>query len=280
MKKRYCSTSGILGILLGIIMLTSCSSPKKVAYFQDINDVVLTRYVDPVQIKVEPGDKLSIIIKTKDKALSDLFNLTVVSSHLGQRTGSNNGITSRTYMTENEGVSDYTVTPEGTIDFPVLGTLKIAGMTRSELSGFIKGELMGRKLVSDPPVVTVEFLSAGFSVMGEVNRPGKYNINLDEINILDALSMAGDLTIQGQRDNVAVVRREADGIHKYRVDLTNLEEMVNSPAYYLKQGDVVYVEPNNVRKRQTTVNGNNVLSTSFWVSVASLLTSIAVLIFK
>lgn len=261
-------------------MMMSCSSPKKVAYFQDINDAVLTQYVTPVQIKVEPGDKLSIIVKSKDKTLSDLFNLTAVSSHLGQRTGSGDGIISRNYISESEGVSDYTVTPEGTIDFPVLGTLKIAGMTRSELAGFIKGELMGRNLVSDPPVVTVEFLSAGFSVMGEVNRPGKYSINLDEINILDALSMAGDLTIQGQRENVTVVRREADGIHTYRLDLTNLGQMVNSPAYYLKQGDVVYVEPNNVRKRQTTVNGNNVLSTSFWVSVASLLTSIAVLIFK
>ena len=169
--------------------------------------------------------------------------------------------------------------PDGTIDFPVLGKLKIEGMTRSELAGFIKGELMGKELVKDP-VVTVEFLNTGFSVMGEVNNAGRFDINKDQLNILEALSLAGDLTIQGQRENVAVVRTDRDGVHTYRVDLTNFVELTKSPAYYIKQGDVIYVEPNGVRKRQATVNGNNVLSASFWVSVASLLTSVAVLIFK
>lgn len=168
---------------------------------------------------------------------------------------------------------------EGTIDFPVLGVLKVEGMSRSELAGFVKGELIGRELVKDP-VVTVEFLNTGFSVMGEVNRTGRYDINKDRLNILEALSLAGDLTIQGQRENVIVVREEKDGIHTYRVDLTNFKSLSSSPAYYIKQGDIIYVEPNSVRKRQTTVNGNNILSAGFWVSVASLLTSVAVLVFK
>ncbi len=152
-------------------------------------------------------------------------------------------------------------------------------MTRGELAAFIKGELMGRELVKDP-VVTVEFLSAGFSVMGEVNRPGKFNFNKDQLTILEAIAMAGDLGIQGKRENVAIVRHEVDGVHTYRVDLTNFSELVKSPAYYVRQDDVIYVEPNNVKKRQTTANGNNLISAGFWVSLASVLASIAVLIFK
>ena len=110
--------------------------------------------------------------------------------------------------------------------------------------------------------------------------PGRYDVNLDQFTIFDAISLAGDLTIQGQRKNVKVLRKEADGIHTYVVDLTDMAKTMSSPAYYLKQGDLVYVEPNGVKKRQTTVNGNTALSASFWVSVASLLTSVAVLIFK
>ena len=169
--------------------------------------------------------------------------------------------------------------PDGDIDFPVLGKLHIAGMTRSELAGYIKGELMGRDLVKDP-VVTVEFLNTGVSVLGEVKQPGRYDMNVDELTILDAIALAGDLDIQGQRENVKVVRREADGLHTYQVDLTDMRNLVASPAYYLQQDDIIYVEPNGVKKRQTTVNGNTALSASFWVSVASLLTSVAVLIFK
>lgn len=131
---------------------------------------------------------------------------------------------------------------------------------------------MGQNLVKDP-VVTVEFLNVGFSVMGEVASPGRYDLNKDKINVLEALSLAGDMTIQGQRENVMLIREDKTGIHSYRLDMTNLSELAKSPAFYIRQGDVIYVEPNDVRKRQTTANGNNVLSASFWVSVASLLTS-------
>lgn len=259
-------------------MVVSCSAPKNLAYFQDVTETVIP--VSPSEVRVAPHDKLSIIVKSKDPALSSLFNLTVASDRLGLDVPtSGTGSTLRSFSATSEGISTYTVAPDGTIDFPVLGKLKIEGMTRSELAGFIKGELMGKELVKDP-VVTVEFLNTGFSVMGEVNNAGRFDINKDQLNILEALSLAGDLTIQGQRENVAVVRTDKDGVHTYRVDLTNFVELTKSPAYYIKQGDVIYVEPNGVRKRQATVNGNNVLSASFWVSVASLLTSVAVLIFK
>lgn len=260
MKSKFLKGVAAFSISLVLLGSTGCSAPKNVTYFQDLTGAVHTM-PSGVQIKVEPADKLRIIIKTKDPQLVNLFNLTLP----GDRPG--------------DGYSDYTVTPEGTIDFPVLGILKVEGMTRGELAAFIKGELMGRELVKDP-VVTVEFLSAGFSVMGEVNRPGKFNFNKDQLTILEAIAMAGDLGIQGKRENVAIVRHEADGVHTYRVDLTNFSELVKSPAYYVRQDDVIYVEPNNVKKRQTTANGNNLISAGFWVSLASVLASIAVLIFK
>lgn len=252
----------------------SCSTPKDVAYFQNINETTLPLSPSEGQIRIEPFDKISIIIKSKDPALSELFNLSVNTMRVGQSGSIQSGnVQTRSYVNGYEGMGNYTVTPSGDIDFPVLGTLHVEGMTRSELAAFIKGDLIGKSLVKDP-VVSVEFINVGFSVMGEVNSPGKFEINKDKLNVLEALAIAGDLDIQGRRDNITVVREGKDGIHTYRLDLTNLQELTQSPAYYIKQGDVIYVEPNDIRKRQTTANGNNILSTGFWISVASLLTSV------
>lgn len=280
MKIKNLILSCIAGFVAVSLMsvLTGCSAPKDVAYFQDVTTSTITPVSATQSIKIKPGDKISIMVKAKDAEISDLFNLGIISSRTGSSVSSTGGKT-RSYTTGNEGMGAYTVTPEGTIDFPMLGKLTVSGMSRSELAGFIKGELMGRQLVKDP-VVTVEFMNIGVSVLGEVLTPGRYDMNLDQFTILDAISLAGDLTIQGQRQNVKVLRKEADGMHTYILDLTDMAKTVSSPAYYLQQGDIVYVEPNGVKKRQTTVNGNTALSASFWVSVASLLTSVAVLIFK
>ena len=118
------------------------------------------------------------------------------------------------------------------------------------------------------------------SVLGEVNSPGTFTINNEKVNIFEALAMAGDMTVYGLRDNVRLIREDADG-HQHIITLDmNRADIVQSPYYYLQQNDIVYVEPNSVRARQSTVNGNNVRSTSFWLSLASLLTTITVLIVK
>lgn len=264
------------------ILLTACSTPKDIAYFQDLSDRMEVITTAASMIKVEPGDKLSIVVKSKDPALAELFNLNVVTSRLGQGGGSatnNNSTELRSYSTQSEGLSDYTVSAEGNIDFPILGKLHIEGMTRQEVAGYIKGELMGRNLIKDP-TVTVEFLSAGVNVLGEVNRPGRYDINKDRITILDAIALAGDLNINGQRTNVRVLREENGKVVSYIVDLTDAKGLLSSPVYYMKQNDVIYVEPNGLRKRTTVNNANNVMNASFWVSIASAIASIAVLIFK
>lgn len=260
-------------LFFSVFLMESCSTPKDVAYFQDVTEEAVV-IPNNGEIKIAPNDKLNIMVKTMDPALSALFNLTVVTDRIGETPTMSTGVgTLKTTSATSAGVSKYTVSPAGTIDFPVLGEIKVAGMTRSELAGFIKGELMGRDLAKDP-VVTVEFVNMGVSLLGEVTRPGLYDINQDKINILEAISMAGDLTLQGKRENIAVLRETNGEVRTYRVDLTNYKELSQSPVYYLQQGDVIYVEPNDMRKRQTTTNGNNIYTTGFWISVASLLTSV------
>lgn len=263
-----------------VAVAMSACTPKNISYFQDVDNTVISEMTQRKSIRVEPEDKLSIVVNSKDPALAALFNLPVMTNRLGNtQSASGTGATLRNYSGESQGMSSYTVSADGDIDFPILGKLHIEGMTRGEVAGFIKGELIGRDLVKDP-VVTVEFLNTGVSVLGEVNRPGRYDMNRDNLTLLEALGLAGDLTLQGQRENVLVMR-EVDGkMQTYRINLLNAHEMVQSPGYYLQQDDVVYVEPNDFRKRQTTNNANTALNASFWVSVASLLTSVAVLIFK
>lgn len=277
MKSTFKTLTGGATALIIALAFGACT-PKNVSYIQDFNENLVIENVKKSEIRVQPEDKLSIIVHSKDPELAALFNLPVVTNNMSQvGLTSGTGSVNRNYNASS-GLSLYTVTPRGTIDFPILGELHVGGMTRSEVSGFIKGELMGRDLMKDP-TVTVEFLNSGVSVLGEVRSPGRYDMNRDNITVLEAIALAGDLTIQGKRENVKVVREQTDGTIKvYELDLTQGNKMMESPAYYLKQNDVIYVEPTDIRKRETTVNGNSALSTGFWISAASLLTSIAVLV--
>lgn len=264
---KFCK---IIIVAASVLVLGSCSTPKQISYFQDLRpgESELTLAV-PTEIKIQPKDKLSILINSQDARLTNLFNLPIVSQQIGQENSSG---TSR-------GVSGYTVDSKGDIDFPVLGALHVQGMTREEVAAYIKKELQSHDLIKDP-VVTVEFMNLSVNVMGEVNNPGRYNIDKDHITILDALSQAGDLTIYGKREKVLVLRTEEGKQRVYGVNLCSADHLYSSPGYYLRQNDVVYVEPNDTKARQSTVNGNNVRSTSFWISLASLLTTIGVLVFK
>ena len=274
MMNRYSIVlKGVFLLLAGMFLLSSCGASKEVLYFQDLEPGKSEIMVSEVRaITVQPEDKISIIVNSRDPKLTDLFNLPYVSRQLG--------LSSKTYtIGTNQGVSGYTVDANGDIDFPVLGKVHVAGKKREEIASLIKHELVSKNLVKDP-VVTVEFLNLYISVMGEVNNPGRLSIDRDRLTVLDALSMAGDLTIYGNRSKVMVLRQEGDVQRVYSINLTSGEHVYTSPAYYLQQNDVVYVEPNNMKARQSTVNGNNVRSTSFWISLASLLTSMGVLIFK
>ncbi len=263
------SMKSILFALTVAFCAYSCASTKQISYFQDIPQGY-TEQMDVVgPITVQPDDKVSILVNSKDPELANLFNLPIITRYAGTN---NAGTTPMP-----GGVSGYTVDSEGNIDFPVLGEIRVAGLSREEIGALIKNKLISDNYVKDP-VVTVEFLNLTVSVLGEVNKPGRYNIDKDRLTLLEALGMAGDMSIYGKRENVMVVRKENGGESVYKVNLSSGKDLYTSPAYYLKQNDVVYVEPNSMRARQSTVNGNNVRSSSFWMSLASLGTTVAILI--
>ena len=253
-----------------ILLMASCDVSKRITYFQDIQEYELASSSDEQpapEIRLRPEDKISIIVNSKVPELTALFNLPYTARILGQQSD---------YIgNTNQGTSGYIIKADGTIDFPVLGAVQAAGKTRDELSVHIKSELIERNLVNDP-VVTVEFVNLQFAVMGEVKVPGSYKITRDHITLLDALSMAGDMNINGRRDNVLVLRPDDSGkLIAHIVDMRSFDSVKNSPAYYIHQNDYIYVEPNRKRANESTVNANTVQSASFWISVVSLLASVA-----
>jgi polysaccharide export outer membrane protein len=259
----------VLFLFVLVFLMSSCDVSKRITYFQDIQDhqTASGKTEQPApEIRLRPEDKISIIVNTKVPELTALFNLPYTSRILGS---------SSENTSTNHGTSGYIIRADGTIDFPVLGGIQAAGKTRDELAAFIKSELINRNLVNDP-VVTVEFINLQFAVMGEVRSPGTYKITRDHITLLDALSMAGDMSIEGKRDNVLVLRPDSSGnITAYHVDMRSFDNVKRSPAYYIHQNDYIYVEPNTKRANQSTVNANTVQSVSFWISVASFLASMA-----
>ena len=222
------------------------------------------------EIKVQPHDQLSIVVSCKEPELAQLFNLVQANKRVGQ--------TGQQQFTHSQGnVSVYTVNHSGDINFPILGDIHIAGLNREEVSEKIAKMLMDAKWVADP-VVSVEFANLHFSVVGEVNNPGAYAIGDDRITLLDAISRAGDLTEFGERE-ITVIREQDGERVKYLVDLKD-NNLFDSPAYYIRQNDVIYVRPNKAMARKAEDNPNNLKSISLWTSIASLLITIAVLVFK
>ncbi|MFR9585843.1 MAG: polysaccharide biosynthesis/export family protein [Rikenellaceae bacterium] len=253
-------------LLLSMLMfICSCSSVKNINYFQDTADGTTNVLAEVQPIRVRPEDKISIVVSSKNPALMQLVNLADANVQISGSSSSANS------------VLGYTVSKDGNIEFPVLGTIHVAGRTREEITLLIKERLISEEIVKDP-TVTVEFVNLTVSVMGEVANPGKYSIDKDKITIVDVLSMAGDMTIYGVRENVTVLRENDGEQITYKVNLLDAQSLLQSPAYYLTQNDIVYVEPNGVRARQSTVNGNTVRSTSFWLSLASFITTITILI--
>ena len=247
--------------------LVSCKTSKKVVYMQDAAHQAIETIGVNNGIVVQPKDILNIIVASKNPELAMSFNLPTYSYQAGS---------SRESYSYSQRTLGYLVDLEGSIVFPVLGTLKVSGLTREQVSEMIKQKLVQENLIKDA-IVNTEFMNFKISVLGEVRSPGTFNISDDKITLLEALGRAGDLTIYGKRDNV-LVRREKDGVVTfYRVDLRT-DALLRSPVYYLQQDDVVYVAPNNVQAAQAKINTNRNLSV--WVSLASFITSLVILIIK
>ena len=264
-----------------ICLLGSCAAPSNVAYFQNAEDIRGMSLQKEQPLRLRPKDKINILVSSADPMLVSQFNLTAATSNM-RSLGSTTAPKTTLGSTGASGTAQllaYTVDEQGDINFPVLGKVAVKGRTRQEVAEYIRLRLIERDLVRDP-IVTVEYVNLSVNILGEVNRPGRIEITKDYFTIIDAIAQAGDLTIVGQRENV-MVHREVDGEdYTYFINLCDRQEMLNSPAYYLQQNDVVYVTPTPKRRREARTSGNIFNQPAFWISLASLLTTISSLLWK
>lgn len=264
--KRTAALTGALALFF------ACATPANISYLQDVEEGTTLTPPKASSIRLQPMDQISIVVSCRDPQVAAMFNLPMYTRRIGEQASLSTGVSSGS-----TGMSGYTVKSDGTIDFPIIGSIDVAGLTREETEDLIKEKLVDSRQIKDP-VVTVEFMNLGFSVLGEVASPGRYAIDRDKFTILDALGRAGDLTINGMRENVTLLRKEGLKDQVYRINLLNGQQLYGSPAFYVQQGDIIYVTPNEKRIRESTINGNTVRSTSFWISLSSLATSVIVLI--
>lgn len=256
-------------LAIALVSLSSCKTTKKIVYFQDIEKWGETVPTQALQtLTFQPGDKISIIISSaRSPELAQQFNLSIVATQVGAKSRTN---------TSNQ-LALYTVDEKGDIDFPVIGKIHVQGTTRFQVAAKIQSLLRAGQL--NDAVVTVECYDRYVTVLGEVGRPGRINMANDHLTILEALGEVGDLTIQARRDRILVLRQEGSVSKTYYVDIRT-KDLLNSPVYNLRQNDVVIVEPNKVRSGQSTYNASNVRSIATWLSISSVLISVAILVFK
>ena len=263
MKHYFAS---FLWLTFATLLLSSCGSVKNVAYLKNSDDVDLSHSEYLYEARILPKDVLTITVSTVNPEASAPFNLIV------RPTLSN---TSATISASGGALQTYLVGNDGTIDFPVLGRLQVGGLSKAECEKMIHDKLLPFMNAAENPVVTVRMSNYKISVLGEVNRPGMFTVNNEKINIFEALAQAGDLTIYGVREKVKLIREGATGKKDIVTINLNDAQLINSPYYYLQQNDVVYVEPNKVKARNSGV-GN---TTNLWFTGTSILVSIATLLY-
>ena len=253
----------LFAILAAAAFLCSCAAQKRVWYLQDAQPYTPEQIARNGQIRIKPLDRLTIVVNSKDPELAVPFNSSSSFTSLSGTTTSASGSSS---------LQIFTVDENGTIDMPVIGKVEAKGSTRSELGRIIAEKIAAGGYINDP-TVNVEFADLKISVIGEVAHPGQFDIKRDRITIFDALAMAGDLTVYGVRNEVAVTR-EADGVRTIEyVDLTS-KDIFNSPAFYLQQNDVIYVKPNKYKAQSGEISQNR----TFYLSLVGTAISVATLI--
>ena len=252
--------------LFALVLMCSCGSQKDVPYFQNSGEVDLSRSRYLYDARIMPKDQLTITVSCIDDQAAAPFNMTVPTPYSMNNRSTYSQPMLQTYLVDND----------GNIQFPIVGLLHVGGMTKAEAEKMIEGKIKPFMAESEKPIVTVRIPGYQISVIGEVARPGTFNVSREKITILEALAQAGDLTIYGVRDRVKLIRENADG--KKRIYTKNLNDanIINSPCYNLQQNDVVYVEPNKVKARNSSVGQ----TTSLWLTSTSILVSVASLLFN
>lgn len=252
-------------ILVLLAGLSGCTSYKNVPYLQ--NPEAVNQYDKEIPLydaKIMPKDLLSITINTTDPQAAAPFNLTVQTPL--------NAANTNIYTTTQPTLQQYLVNNDGEIDFPVLGRLKVGGLTKNQAEDLIREGL--QPYLKEKPIVTVRMANYKISVLGEVARPGSFTVSNEKVNVLEALAMAGDMTVYGVRTDVKLIREDATGKREIiPLDLTK-SDLVLSPYFYLKQNDILYVTPNKTKAKSSDIG----TTTTTWISATSILISLASLI--
>ena len=266
MKKK----SFIIIFSFVLFFLSSCTSKKKLDYLQNIESVALEASMKNAKSTIQPNDQLVIMVTAKDMDVVKPFNQNFSSGQILQYSLPSNNAPAQS-QTSASGPT-YMVDSQGNIEFPVIGKINTENKTTEELRDILKKEIS--KYVLNPQV-SVRNTNYKITVLGEVNRPGTYNIPDAQTTLLEVLGLAGDLSIYGNREDILVLRNIDGTMTKERIDLTKAD-FINSPFFYLKQNDVIIVSPNETKQKSSRLDPN----AGIYISVASIVVTILALIFK
>jgi polysaccharide biosynthesis/export protein len=250
-----------VSFFLLLLLLCSCSAYKTIPYLKDASNETITA-TDTFEPKICVDDQFTIIVNTTVPETGAPFNLTITPTPIS----SNN-------LTGVQSLQTYLVDKDGTINFPIVGKIYVLGKTKKELENLIKGKIYP-KYLSEEPIITIRYINYKISVLGEVAKPGNFLVSNERVTVFEALALAGDMTLYGKRNNVLVLREDQNG--KKETARLNLQDknILKSPYYYLRQNDVVYVEPNKHRANASAISTGESIS----VSVVSTLASLAALV--
>lgn len=260
---RYIRKSAHLGLFISVlltILLEGCSKAKDFVYIEDIQPNITMHLQDQRPIKLQVGDRLTINVHSRDKELVEMFNV--------------GGGAASTDHTQ----SAYTVDDNGCIEMPIIGSVRVKGLTRMELQNMIRYKLLASKLLRDP-IVNVNFVDMAYYVVGDMGT-GRHAIDRDHITFMEAIAECGDISMTGRRDNILVLRTIDGQQTPYEVNVLNTYDFYSSPVYYLQQNDVIYVRPTNQKIDQTSLYGSQWRTPTFWMSTFSSVIGIFALLMK
>lgn len=249
----------IVILLLSTIFVCSCGDANKITLIEDIQPNISVRIQEPRPIRLQVGDRLNVNVHSRDKELVEMFNV---------NTSAGGG----------QGGGVYTVDASGHIEMPIIGSLSVKGLTRTELQDMVKYKLLASKLVRDP-IVRVEFVDLNYYTLGEAGY-SPHQIDRDQITILEALSEIGGISTEGKHTNLLVLRTIDGKQTPYEVDITNTASLYSSPVYYLQQNDVIYARPTQTKINNTSLYGNQMRTPTFWFSLFNSILTLTVLFSK
>jgi len=258
-------------LFFSLLFMYSCAPGKDIAYFQKVNPNAKKSANMPMipaslyEARIKPKDLLSITVVSSEPEASKMYNLIMPQIEKAA---------TQTALSSPPILQTYEVDNNGEIEFPIFGKIKVVGLTRHELESILHTKLSAA-FTKESPIITIRFTNYSVNILGEVQRPGKFETNNGQLTIFEGLALAGDLTIYGRRDNVKVLREKADGSKEYITINLSDKNVIYSSAYYLEQNDVVYVEPNKSRSRSSNYGA----AESFGISSLSVLLTLTSLVF-